>query len=98
MDLYIHVFLTLAIVGEWSVSRQRERPKYTLDRLGGPQSWSEQYGEVKISNSDPLIVQPAASRYTHCTTSSQKMNKLIATLTHNAYNEWLQLHLGNCKD
>jgi hypothetical protein len=38
-------------------------------RLGGPQSRSGQHGEVKIlaphrdSNSDPLVVQPVASRY-----------------------------------
>jgi hypothetical protein len=42
-------------------------PRYPLDRrLGGPQSLSGRYGEMKIldSNSDPSVVQVVASRYT----------------------------------
>jgi hypothetical protein len=46
-------------------------PRYPLDRrLGGPQSQSERFGEVKIldptgtRNSDSSVVQPVASRYT----------------------------------
>jgi hypothetical protein len=46
-------------------------PKYILDsRLGGPQNQSEQHGENSYpywnSNSDPSVIQPAASRYTNC--------------------------------
>jgi hypothetical protein len=48
-------------------------PWYPLDRrLGGPHSWSGWHREVKILtpigtwNSDSLVVQPVASRYTNC--------------------------------
>jgi hypothetical protein len=51
VDVQIHIFLTLALVGgEWSASRPPGKsPRYPFyRRLGGPQSWSGQYGEVKI--------------------------------------------------
>jgi hypothetical protein len=54
---YIHVFLTSALVGgEWSVSTPchltlRKGPRYPLDKLGGPQSRSGRYEEVKILDS-----------------------------------------------
>jgi hypothetical protein len=42
-------------------------PRYLLDRLGGSQSLSGRYGEVKIPyrklNSNPSVAQPVASRY-----------------------------------
>jgi hypothetical protein len=48
-----------------------KRPRYSFDRrLGGPQSRSGRYGEVKIFTlsglefPSPLVVQPVASRYT----------------------------------
>jgi hypothetical protein len=55
VHVYIHVFLTSALVGgEWSVSHlsrftPKERaPQYPLDRrLGGPQNWPGQHGEEK---------------------------------------------------
>jgi hypothetical protein len=76
-DVYIHVFLTSALVtGEWSASQPGcftplgKSPRCPLDRrLGGPQSQSGKRGEEKIldstgTNSDLLVVQPVASRYT----------------------------------
>jgi hypothetical protein len=56
MDVYIHIFLTLALVGgEWSSSHPgsfatgERSSRYPLDkRLGGPQSRSGRCGEVKI--------------------------------------------------
>jgi hypothetical protein len=75
--VYIHIFLTSALVGgEWSASRPcRFTPgkelRYTFyRRLGGPQSRSGRYGEVKnftlsgLELSLPLVVQPVASRST----------------------------------
>jgi hypothetical protein len=56
VDVYIHIFLTSALVGgEWSVSRSgrfifwEKLPRYPLDRsLGGPQSRSGRLGEKKV--------------------------------------------------
>jgi hypothetical protein len=56
VDVWIHIFLTLALAGgEWSASRpgplypRGNRPRYPLDRrLGGPQSLAGQCGEEKI--------------------------------------------------
>jgi hypothetical protein len=77
VDVYIHIFLTSALVGgEWSSSRPAalppgRSPRYPFyRRFGGPQSRSGRYGEVKMF--DPtgtqipalLVVQPVASRYT----------------------------------
>jgi hypothetical protein len=51
---------------------EKEPPYQLYRRLGGPQSQSGRHGEVKILashrdlNSDPLVVQPIASRYTDC--------------------------------
>jgi hypothetical protein len=49
-----------------------KRPRYPFyRRLGGPQSRTGRYGEVKIFTLPglelplPLVVQPVASRYTH---------------------------------
>jgi hypothetical protein len=62
----------------------RKSPLYPLDRrLGGPQSRSGRYGEVKNSlpywdsNSDPSIVQPVASRYTVVCVTYLKLLLLI---------------------
>jgi hypothetical protein len=56
VDVQIHVYLTLALVGgKWSASRPdrftpgERAPVYALDRrLGGPQSQSGRRGEEKI--------------------------------------------------
>jgi hypothetical protein len=74
VDVLIHVFLTLALVG--GVLRFTTRPlypRYPLDRrLGGPQNRSGRLGEEKKTaptgnlNSDPSAVQPVASRSTDC--------------------------------
>jgi hypothetical protein len=56
MDLYIHVFFTSALAGgKCSASRsglftpRGKGTRYPLDRrLGGPQSRSGRYGEMKI--------------------------------------------------
>jgi hypothetical protein len=56
VDVYIHVFLTSALIrGEWSASRcgrsyyLGKNPQYTLNRrLGGPQSRFGQCEEEKI--------------------------------------------------
>jgi hypothetical protein len=77
VDVEIHIFLTSALVG---VSGQLhapaalplgKSPRYPFyRRLGGPQSRSGQYGEVKIFTQTglelplPLVVQPVVSRYT----------------------------------
>jgi hypothetical protein len=77
VDVWIHIFLTSALDGgEWSTSRPgrftpEERAPGT-HRIGGwmDLSRSGQFGEEKIldptgtRNSDPLVVQPVASRYT----------------------------------
>jgi hypothetical protein len=70
-------FLTWALTSwRWVVSftsrplyHRRKSPRYPLDRmLGGPQSRSGRRGEnfwpYRDSNSDPLVVQLVASRYT----------------------------------
>jgi hypothetical protein len=76
VDAYIHVFLTSALFGgEMSASRLcRFAPRYPLDRkLGGPQSRSERYGEVKILDPigtrtrTPQSFQLVDSRYTDYT-------------------------------
>jgi hypothetical protein len=77
VDVLIHIFLTSALVGgEWSASRPcrftpGKSPRYPFyRRLGGPQSRSRRYGEVKMFTLPglelplPLVVQPVASRYT----------------------------------
>jgi hypothetical protein len=78
MDVYIHFFLTSALVeGKLSDSRPCHSPpgekslRYPLERrLGKPQSRSGERGEEKNtrpyrdSNSVPSVVQPVASRYT----------------------------------
>jgi hypothetical protein len=56
VDVQIHVFLTLTLVGgEWSASRpchltpgERALGNKLDRRLGGPQSWPGWYGEAKI--------------------------------------------------
>jgi hypothetical protein len=49
VDVQIQIFWTSALAGgEWLASGL-ESPRYPMDRrLGGPQSRSGQYGEVKI--------------------------------------------------
>jgi hypothetical protein len=77
VDVYIHIFLTSALVGgEWSASRLcrftpgKEPPVPIVQEVGGPQSRSGRYGEVKILTlpgleiPPPPVVQPVASRYT----------------------------------
>jgi hypothetical protein len=61
-----------------------KNPGYTLDRrLGGLQSQSGRHEEVKIlalhldSNSDPSVVQSAASRYTDCGIQARKQIIII---------------------
>jgi hypothetical protein len=80
VDVSIHIFLTSALVGcEWSASRssrftsQGKSPRYPLDRrLVELQSRSGRRGEetnflpCPHSNTEPSVVQPAASRYTDC--------------------------------
>jgi hypothetical protein len=78
VNVYIHIFLTSAlVVGEWSASRPcrftpgERAPGTHFMRLGGPQSRSGRYGEVKIfypsgtQTPAPPVVQPVASRYTN---------------------------------
>jgi hypothetical protein len=57
VDVYIHIFLTLAIVeGKWSASPPGKSCRYSLDRrLSGPQSRSWPRGEEKI-------IDPTGSR------------------------------------
>jgi hypothetical protein len=76
VDVEIHVFLTSALVGEWSDSRPghftpRERDTFTRWKGGwvGPITGLDDVIEEKScphrdSNSDPSIVHPVASRYT----------------------------------
>jgi hypothetical protein len=73
VDIQIQIFLTSALVeGEWSASRPsrftpgESNPRFPFDKLGGPQSWTEQHGPYRDSNFDPLVVQPVASRCTDC--------------------------------
>jgi hypothetical protein len=79
VDIYIHVFLTSAVVGgEWSASRlglftaKGNSPRYPLyRRLGGPQSRCGRRGEEKIFDPTvtrtptPSVIQPIASHYTY---------------------------------
>jgi hypothetical protein len=54
VDVYVHIFFSVLVGGEWSASRScrftpGERARYLLDmRLGGPQSRSGRGGEEKI--------------------------------------------------
>jgi hypothetical protein len=75
VDVWLHVFLTLALVGgEWSASGpgrfspRGKRPQYPMDRrLGMPQKpvsmmWRrENSWPYWDSNSSPSVVQPAPS-------------------------------------
>jgi hypothetical protein len=87
VDVQIHIFLTSALVGgEWSASLRcrftpgKEPPYQFYRRLGGPQSRSGRYGEVKIFyptgtlTPSPLVVQPVASRYTDSYPGSHQLN------------------------
>jgi hypothetical protein len=66
VDVVIHVFLTSALVGEWSASRPGRFTTGT-DYIGG---WVG--GKAGLdSNSDPSAIQPIASCYTNCTISVQ---------------------------
>jgi hypothetical protein len=101
VDVYIHIFLTSALVGgEWSASRpcrfihRGKSPRYPLDRrLGGPQSRSRRGGEENIlvppgdSNSDPSVVQPVASRYTDCATRAQNFIELKSIIVDKEWNQ-----------
>jgi hypothetical protein len=76
-DVYIHVFLTSALVrGGWSASRPGKirisigqeagwvpEPVWTLWRRETAYTYSD-------SNYDPSVVQPVASRYTDCATAA----------------------------
>jgi hypothetical protein len=72
MDLYIHIFLTSALVaGEWSTSRYGrftpgERAPGTHWIGGWVDLWAglDDVWPYRDSNSDPSVVQPIASRYT----------------------------------
>jgi hypothetical protein len=80
VDVQIHVFLTSAIVGgEWSASstgRFTPRGKnphgsHWIEGWAGPEpvwtTWrSEDSYHHRGLKSDPLVVQPVASRYTDC--------------------------------
>jgi hypothetical protein len=73
VGVYIHIFLTLALVGgEWSASRPCRFTPGT-HWIGGwvdPRATLNDVEKRKFltlpgdSNSDPLVVQPVASRYT----------------------------------
>jgi hypothetical protein len=76
-DVWIHVFLTSALVGgEWSASRpgrftpwERAPVPIGQEARWAPEPvWTPWRGENfcphRDSNSDPWIVQPVASRYT----------------------------------
>jgi hypothetical protein len=77
VNVYVHIFLTSALaVGEWSASHPRRftrrgnSPWYPLDRrLSGPQSQTGRRGENSWHhqdlNSDPFVIQPITSCYTH---------------------------------
>jgi hypothetical protein len=78
VDVYIHIFLTSALVGgEWSASHPGhftpgERAPVTLCIGGwvGPRAGLDDMEKRKFfpywdSNSDSLVVQPVASRYTY---------------------------------
>jgi hypothetical protein len=78
VDVYIHVFLTLELVG--GVVCFTPRPLYPwnpLDRrLDGPQNRSGRRGDKNLTPTgtqtpDPSAVQPVASRYTHCATGTR---------------------------
>jgi hypothetical protein len=76
VDAYTHVFLTSALVGEWSVSRpgrftpgERAPGTHWIGGWVGPRANLDYMEKWKYmpspdSNSDPLVVQPVASRYT----------------------------------
>jgi hypothetical protein len=76
VDVYIHIFLTLALVGgEWSASRigpftPRERVAGAhwigAARMGRRTSLYNMERR-KILSCDPSAIQPVASRYTDCT-------------------------------
>jgi hypothetical protein len=74
--MYIHVFFTSALVGgDWSASRPG---RFTLGEIAPGTHWiggcvntstkwrSENFCLYRDSNSDPLVLQPVASRYTVC--------------------------------
>jgi hypothetical protein len=77
VDVYIHIFLTSALVGgEWSASRSgRFTPEesvpgaHWIEGWVGPRAGLDDMEERKFLtcrnwNSDPSVVQPVASRYT----------------------------------
>jgi hypothetical protein len=62
-------------------------PRYPLDKkLGGPQSQSGRRGENSCphrdSNSDPVVVQPVASRYTNYATGKYAETYIYIGLLH----------------
>jgi hypothetical protein len=88
VDVKMHVFLTSALgSGEWSDSRpgrftlgERALGTYWIGGLGEPQNRPGWRGEGKRdSNSDLSVVQPAASRYTDCTTPALKGHNYLLT-------------------
>jgi hypothetical protein len=71
VDVEIHIFLTSALVGEWSASRPGRFTPDThcvggwVNGRAGLDDWrSESSWPYRVSNSDPSVVQPLASRYT----------------------------------
>jgi hypothetical protein len=68
VDVYIHVFLTSALVGgEWSASRPgRFTPgTHWLGGWMGPRAdLDDNLAPTGTRTPDPLVIQPVASRYT----------------------------------
>jgi hypothetical protein len=105
VDVWIHIFLTSALRGEWSDSRPGRfthwgnSPWYPLDRrLGRPQSRSGRRGENSWpyldSNSDPSVVQPVASHYSgprHMYTKTRVTDKNYSSGKHDAVTD------GDCR-
>jgi hypothetical protein len=61
------------------------RPRFPFDKgLGGPQNRSGRSGEMEIfwshrdSNTDTLVFQPVASRYTDCATAALKVGNMCS--------------------
>jgi hypothetical protein len=73
-----------------------KEPRYPLDRtLGGPQSRSgrrKNSWPYRDSNSDSLVIQPVASRYTNYAIQASRLSLFIGKLI--GLNNWVSFQLS----
>jgi hypothetical protein len=89
VDVWVHVFLTSAVVGsDWSASRPSHSPSGThwIGSWVGPRTGPDEEERSKSfpyrdSNSDPSAMQPVTSRYTDCATPAQNIVSFSVILT-----------------